>query len=347
MSTSDDRGLHEAKFWRKEGERVECYLCPHHCRIAPNKMGICGVRQNRNGRLYSLIYGQVSAMHVDPMEKKPLFHFHPSQPVLSLGSIGCNLRCQHCQNYSISQSRFGSTHLNPLRPEDVPQLAKESGCRNVAFTYNEPTIWHEFAYDAFRICRERGIATVYVTNGFIEEEALRDIAPYLSAMNIDVKGFKEEFYRRICKGRLSPILDATKLAHDLGIHVELTYLVIPTRNDKEDEIRDFSRWVVSKLSPKVPVHFTRFHPDYMMTDLPGTPFATMEMAHRVAKAEGLDFIYLGNMSSMEGENTRCPKCNSLAIRRSGYHVEIVGLEAGRCAKCGEDLNIVPQAVTGK
>jgi len=340
MSTSDERGLHEAKFWRKEGERLECYLCPHHCRIAPNKMGICGVRQNRNGRLYSLIYGQVSAMHVDPMEKKPLFHFHPGQPVLSLGSIGCNLSCLHCQNYSISQTKFGSTNLDSLKPEDVPRLAREGGCRDVAFTYNEPTIWHEFSYDVFRLCRERGISTVYVTNGFIEEEPLREIAPYLSAMNIDVKGFKEDFYRHTCKGRLGPVLDATKLAHELGVHVELTYLIIPARNDKEGEVRDFCRWVASKLSPNVPVHFTRFHPDYLMTDTPSTPMATMEMALRVAKGEGLRFAYLGNVNSPEGENTRCPRCGSLVVRRSGYHVEITGLRDGGCSKCGEPLNIV-------
>jgi pyruvate formate lyase activating enzyme len=340
MNTSDDRGLHEAKFWRKEGERLECFLCPHHCSIAPNKIGICGVRQNQNGRLYSLIYGRVSAMHVDPMEKKPLFHFHPGQPVLSLGSVGCNLRCQHCQNFSISQTKFGSAYLNSLRPEDVPQLAKESACRDVAFTYNEPTIWHEFSYDVFKLCRNQGISTIYVTNGFIEEEPLRELAPYLNAMNIDVKGFKEGFYRHTCKARLGPVLEATILAHDLGVHVELTYLIIPGRNDKEEEIKDFCKWVANKLSPKVPVHFSRFHPDYLMTDIPGTPIATMEMSLRVAKAEGLRYVYLGNVQTMDGENTRCPHCGSLAVRRSGYRVEITGLRNGGCSKCGEPLDII-------
>jgi pyruvate formate lyase activating enzyme len=280
-------------------------------------------------------------MHVDPMEKKPLFHFHPGRSVLSLGSIGCNLRCMHCQNFSISQAKFGSAHLNPLRPEDVPQIARDSKCRDVALTYNEPTIWHEFAFDAFRQCKEKSISTVYVTNGFIETEPLRELAPFLNAANIDVKGFKEEFYRQTCKGRLGPVLEATELAHKLGVHVELTYLIIPTRNDKEDEIRDFCRWVASRLSTKLPVHFTRFHPDYMMTELPGTSMATMEMAMRVAKQEGLDFAYMGNVLSSEGESTRCPKCNSLAVKRSGYRVEITGLREGNCAKCGEPLNIVP------
>jgi pyruvate formate lyase activating enzyme len=340
MSTSDDRGLHEAKFWRTEGERLECYLCPHHCRIAPDKIGICGVRQNRNGRLYSLIYGQVSAMHVDPMEKKPLFHFHPGQPVLSLGSVGCNLRCLHCQNFSISQAKFGSAYLNSLKPEDVPRLAIESGCRDVAFTYNEPTIWHEFSFDAFRLCRDQGISTIYVTNGFMEMEPLRELAPYLSAMNIDVKGFKEDFYRHTCKARLGPVLDATKLAHELGVHIELTYLIIPGKNDREEEIRDFCKWVVSKLSTTVPVHFSRFHPDYLMTDVPSTPMSTMEMSQRVARSEGLRYVYLGNVSTLDGENTRCHQCGSLLIRRSGYRVEIVGLINGACSKCGEPSSII-------
>lgn len=340
MSISDDRGLHEAKFWRQEGEKVECFLCPHHCRIAHNKMGICGVRQNRNGGLYSLIYGQASAIHVDPMEKKPLFHFYPGESVLSLGSIGCNLRCLHCQNYTISQAKFGSAYLNSLRPEDVVRLAKESGCRAVAFTYNEPTIWHEFAFDVFRLCQERGIATVYVSNGFIELEPLRELAPYLNAMNIDVKGFREEFYRQVCKARLGPVLAATELAHDLGVHLELTYLIIPTRNDKEEEIRSFCKWVVGKLDARVPVHFTRFHPDYLMTDLPGTPVQTMEMALGVGKEEGLSFVYLGNIYAPEGESTRCPRCGSLVIKRSGFHVEKAALQEGKCSKCGEPLNIV-------
>jgi pyruvate formate lyase activating enzyme len=339
MSISDERGLHEAKFWKKGGERLECFLCPHHCRIAPNKIGICGVRQNRNGRLYSLIYGRVSAMHVDPMEKKPLFHFHPGKPVLSLGSIGCNLRCLHCQNFSISQAKVGSAHLNSLRPEEVAQLARENGCRDVAFTYNEPTIWHEFSYDAFRLCRGQGISTIYVTNGFIEEEPLRELAPYLSAMNIDVKGFREEFYHHTCKARLSPVLEATRLAHELGVHVELTYLIIPGKNDNEDEIREFCRWV-AKLSSDIPVHFSRFHPDYQMTDVPGTPISTMEMSLRLAKAEGLRFVYLGNVHTLDGENTKCPRCGSLVIRRSGYNVEILGLKNGSCSNCGEPLRII-------
>ena len=279
-------------------------------------------------------------MHIDPMEKKPLFHFHPGEPVLSLGSIGCNLRCANCQNYSISQASFGSAALEPLRPEDVVRIARENSCRAVAFTYNEPTIWHEFCFDVFELCRKQGIATIYVTNGFIEREPLQELSTCLDAMNIDVKGFTEDFYRQVCRARLGPVLEAVKLAYQLGIHVELTYLIIPTRNDGESEIRSFCKWAVESLGAKVPVHFSRFHPDYLMHDLPATPGRTMEMALRVGKEEGLRHVYLGNYHSTEGENTRCPRCGSLSIRRSGYHVDKIGLADGRCSKCGEDLNIV-------
>lgn len=338
MSISGERA-HEARFWRPHGDRLECHLCPHHCRIAEGKLGICGVRQNRGGRLYSLIYGKASSVHVDPMEKKPLFHFLPGESVLSLGSIGCNLGCAHCQNYTISQARVGSVCLNDLRPEDVVRLARENHTRAVALTYNEPTIWHEFAFDAFRLCREKGLRTIYVTNGFIELDPLRELAPFLSAMNIDVKGFRESFYHDVCRGRLAPVLAACELAHEMGVHLELTYLVIPSRNDDEPEIRDFCRWAASKLGPKVPVHFSRFHPDFRMMDLPATPVSTMRMASRVGREEGLSFVYLGNVWADE-EDTLCPRCRTLNVRRNGYAVEKVAVRDGRCSVCDEDLNMV-------
>ncbi|MCU0861698.1 MAG: AmmeMemoRadiSam system radical SAM enzyme [Methanomassiliicoccales archaeon] len=338
MSISGERA-HEARFWKQHGDRLECQLCPHHCRIAEGKVGICGVRQNRGGRLCSLIYGKASSVHVDPMEKKPLFHFLPGESVLSLGSIGCNLGCAHCQNYTISQARFGSVYLNDLRPEDVVRLAKENHTRGVAFTYNEPTIWHEFAFDTFQLCREKGLRTIYVTNGFIELDPLRELAPFLSAMNIDVKGFREPFYREVCKARLAPVLAACELAHELGVHLELTYLIIPSRNDDQAEIRDFCRWAASKLGRKVPVHFSRFHPDFRMMDLPATPVSTMHMASRVGREEGLSFVYLGNVWADE-EDTFCPRCRALNVRRNGYAVEKVAVKDGRCSACGEDLNMV-------
>lgn len=338
MSISAKTGV-EARFWSLKGEIVQCQLCPHHCHIKNGAVGICGVRQNRAGRLYSLIYGKASSVHVDPMEKKPLFHFLPGEMVLSLGSIGCNLKCAHCQNYTISQARFGSIYLHDINCEDVIRWAKENGTNAVALTYNEPTIWHEFAYDLFLLCRQKGLKTVYVTNGFIEEEPLKEIAPLLDAMNIDVKGFREDFYRDVCKARLAPVLAACELSYRLGVHVELTYLIIPKRNDQEAEIRDFCRWVAAKLDPKVPVHFTRFHPDYRMLDQPSTPLSTMQTAFRIGKEEGLKFVYLGNVWSEE-EDTRCPKCGTLNIKRDGYAVRKLAVKDGRCSSCGQDLYMV-------
>jgi len=287
-----------------------------------------------------MIYGKVSSMHVDPMEKKPLFHYRPGEPVLSLGSVGCNLRCLHCQNFTISQAAPGEGRLESLEPSDVARLAKESNCRTVAFTYNEPTIWHEFTYDTAKALKGQGISSVYVSNGFIETEPLRQIAPFLDAMNIDVKGFTEGFYKKVCKAALGPVLRAAQLAHELGVHIEITYLIIPTMNDDPEEMRSFCRWVVKELNAKIPVHFTRFHPDYMMTDVPSTPTKTMELAHRIAKEEGLSFIYLGNLSTADGENTYCPKCGALVIRRYRYSVARIALKGATCPKCGESLNMV-------
>ena len=340
MNISAMDSPHEARFWRTEGEWAACYLCPHHCKIAEGNVGICGVRQNVDGKLFSLIYGKASSVHVDPMEKKPLFHFKPGQPILSLGSVGCNLRCQHCQNYSISQAKVRDHDLSRLTPEEVSHMALANMCHAVAFTYNEPTIWHEFAFDACQAAKEHDISTVYVTNGFMEEAPLRELAPFLDAMNIDVKGFKEGFYHEVCKARLEPVLRTSKLARELGVHVELTYLVIPKKNDSEEEMREFCKWVSSELSPNVPVHFTRFHPDYMMNDVPATPLKTMRLAHRIATEEGLMFPYLGNIGGEEGENTHCPKCKTLIIRRLGFAVEVLALREGKCANCGQDLNIV-------
>lgn len=340
-STSARSFLHEARFWKPGADgAVDCGLCPHHCHIADGRRGICGVRENDAGRLYSLIYGRVSSMHVDPMEKKPLFHYRPGEAVLSMGSVGCNFRCLHCQNFTISQAAPSDGYLESFTPNDIARLAKENGCRTVAFTYNEPTIWHEFTFDTARDLKGQGIASVYVSNGFIEEAPLREIAPYLDAMNIDVKGFTDQFYKKVCKAPLQPVLRATKLAVELGVHMELTYLIIPGKNDDPGEMRAFCQWVAKELRPEVPVHFTRFHPDYMMTDVPPTPVRTMELAQRIGKEEGLEFIYLGNLGTAEGESTRCPKCSTLLVRRYGYSVDRSALTGPSCPKCGTALNMV-------
>jgi pyruvate formate lyase activating enzyme len=327
-------------FYTRQGEKVRCGLCPHSCLIAESKRGLCGVRENRAGVLYSLIYGKASSVHPDPIEKKPLFHFLPGTTSISFSSVGCNLFCQHCQNFSLSRARLDDFDLTDITPEDVVRYARTTNSRSVSWTYNEPTIWHEFTVEASRAAHESGFKTVYVTNGFIQAEPLKQLKGVIDAMNIDVKAFREGFYRKICGGRLAPVLRACELAVSLGIHVELTYLIIPGENDTESEISEFCRWVSSSLGVDVPVHFSAFHPDYKMTSVPSTPASTMKMAYDTGKRSGLEFVYLGNIYAGDRDDTFCPKCGSLAIAREGFRVRQADLRDNKCGKCGADLNLV-------
>jgi len=339
MSTSG-QGRHEAQFYDREGDRVRCSLCPHSCLVADGKRGLCGVRENRGGVLYSLIYGLASSIHPDPIEKKPLFHFLPGTTSISFGSIGCNLFCMHCQNFSISRARFGELDLIEITPEDVISYARTTGARSVSWTYNEPTIWHEFTTVASRAAHEAGLKANYVTNGFIQEAPLRELKGVIDAMNIDVKAFREEFYKKVCGGELAPVLRACELAVELGIHVELTYLIIPGHNDSQDEIDEFCKWVVDSVGRQVPVHFSAFHPDYKLTSVPRTPDKTMSKAYERARAAGIDFVYLGNIWAGEKDDTYCPRCGSRVIEREGFWVRSTNLNGNKCGKCGSDLNLV-------
>jgi pyruvate formate lyase activating enzyme len=314
-------------------KKVKCKTCSWRCTIKNGKLGFCQVRENRGGILYALNYGVVSSANVDPIEKKPLFHFYPGSSVFSLGTVGCNFRCLHCQNFTISQTALDEyTHLTEYSPEEAVNLAKEYGCQGIAWTYNEPGIWFEYTYDSAKLAKAQDLYTVYVTNGYMTKEALNMISPFLDAMNIDVKGFTDKFYRKLCKTRLKPVLETIFLAHKLGVYIELTYLVIPTYNDSSEEITDFVNWVAD-LDSNVPVHFSRFHPEYKLTDVPVTPTHTLQMALNIAK-EKLNFVYVGNVPGHEGENTFCPDCNSLLIERVGYEISIKGLTGNSCLKCG-------------
>jgi pyruvate formate lyase activating enzyme len=330
--------LHEAGFWNEEGDKARCGLCPHLCLIAKGKSGICGVRTNIAGKLMAMTYGKVSSLNIDPIEKKPLYHFKPGESVLSLGSVGCNLGCLHCQNFSISQAGPGSSFLRDVPPEGVPELVRSSRCNGVSWTYNEPTMWTEFVIDSGKACKERGIFTTFVTNGYINEEPLRRMKGIVDAMNIDVKGFTEEFYKNVCKARLAPVLEAVAVAKEMGVHVELTYLIIPGKNDSVGELERFCEWSAG-IDRDMPVHFSRFHPDYKMRDVPPTPASTMEGACKIAKEKGVRFAYVGNMTS-DQENTYCPECGSLAIKRSGFSMRMVNVKDGRCGKCGGSLALV-------
>jgi pyruvate formate lyase activating enzyme len=331
----------EAAFWKPtKNNVVQCLLCPHHCIIAPENHGICGVRKNENGKLFTLIYGSCSSVADDPIEKKPLYHFYPGSTVLSLGSVGCTFRCEHCQNYSISMATPEKFFFEEIPPESVADLAKDHCCRGVAWTYNEPTIWHEYTLDSAKLVKKAGLYTVYVTNGYIEEDPLKELAPYLDAMNIDVKAFHEDFYKTVCKAKLAPVLKTCERAKHLGIHLELTYLIIPGLNDNLSEIAGFCQWVKEKLGADTPVHFSRFHPEYKMSNTPETPSSILLDAYKKAKENDLQYVYLGNIPHGDYDNTLCPSCGNLLVERFGFSSELKGIANKRCTKCGAVIPLI-------
>jgi pyruvate formate lyase activating enzyme len=327
----------KAEFWEPYRGMVRCNLCSHRCPIPEGKTGICGVRQNRDNTLYALSYEKPAAIAVDPIEKKPLFHFHPGTSVLSFGGVGCNFRCLHCQNWDISQAGLSFPYLKRVPVEDIPGLVKKRRSKGVAWTYNEPTIWYEYTYDASKLVKKEGMYSVYVTNGYMEEEPMKELRKYVDAMNIDVKAFTEEFYRKIVGAKLQPVLDHVVAAKELGYHVELTYLIIPGKNDNLDEIKSFSEWVANEVGVETPVHFSRFHPDYKMTNVRPTPYRTMMDAYETAKEAGLDYVYLGNMVT-DKENTYCPKCGELLVERQGFGITKYHIKNGKCPKCGHTIH---------
>jgi len=333
--------MQEARQYGKKGQNaVQCSLCSHRCRIADGKHGICGVRKNTGGTLYATTYGLVSAEAVDPIEKKPLYHFLPGTLTYSLGGIGCNFTCRHCQNWQISQADPVGSRLVPISPEEGVFRAIAEGCASISWTYNEPTIWHEYALDMGTLARSRGLGTCYVTNGYITEEALRELAPMLSAFRVDIKAFTDDFYRKVCGAHLQPVLDSAVLARELGMHIETVTLVIPGENDSREELDALIRWVIENLGPETPMHFSAFHPDYRMTDRGRTSGALLEKICTRAKELGLHFPYSGNVGHNKFDNTCCPACGSLLIERRGFSSRIVGLDDRTCTNCGETIGIV-------
>jgi pyruvate formate lyase activating enzyme len=336
------KNLRVASYWKNIDSKVVCELCPHNCKISVNRRGICGVRENKDGKLYSLIYGLSTGAAVDPIEKKPLFHFYPGTDVLSFGTVGCNFKCMHCQNYTTSQSTVEASYIYLQRydAQNIPNLAKKYGCSGVAWTYNEPTIWYEFTLECSKIVKKYNLYSVYVTNGFINEEPLKELSKYLDAMNIDIKAFSADFYRKVSRGSLEKVLTTAILAKQLGIFVEVTYLIIPTYNDSSAELQAFCKWVAENLSPETPCHFSRFHPDYKMVDVPPTPFSTLKNAYEIAKSEGLKYVYIGNVPHTEYENTYCPNCTKLLIERSGFWVTKNLVKNGSCPNCATQIPII-------
>ncbi|MBN2587617.1 MAG: AmmeMemoRadiSam system radical SAM enzyme [Candidatus Fermentibacteraceae bacterium] len=317
--------------------RVQCVLCPHMCRLDPGQRGRCRVRLNAEGELVSLVYGRPVAVHVDPVEKKPLFHFLPGADVFSIATAGCNLRCDFCQNWEISQAAPEDVAPYDLSPEAVMENAKEYGCRAIAYTYTEPVVYFEYARDCARLARDEGIANILVTAGYINPGPLSELSRYIDAANVDLKSMSDDYYREVCGGTLDPVLDTIMALKESGTWVEITNLVVPTLNDDAEDIDAVSRWVLENAGPDTPLHFSRFFPMYRLADLAPTPLDTLADARQRAVDMGLHFVYVGNAVTPEGMVTRCPACGHVLIRRQGYEVELTGISNGLCDSCSSPV----------
>jgi pyruvate formate lyase activating enzyme len=326
----------EVPFYEKKDGFVQCRMCPHYCRIKPLYTGICRVRQNLAGTLYATNYGDCVSVAMDPIEKKPLYHFHPGSVILSLGIRGCNLKCSFCQNWQLVYGNDKGIEMTPEQVVDLALRHRDSGCVGIAYTYSEPFMWYEFVYDTARLAYEAGIKNVLVTNGYVNEEPLREILPYIDAMNIDVKAFTDEFYRENCIGHLEPVLNTVKIASK-ECHVEITTLIIPTLNDSTDEIGRLVDWIAS-VDPEIPFHLSGYFPNFQM-DIYSTPESTIRHAREIA-LQKLKFVYLGNIIDRDGSTTYCPNCSKPVLSRTGFYTESVNVKQGKCGYCGSDLNMV-------
>ena len=340
----DESRWHEAMLYEQRADGVVgCRVCPRLCTIKPGKSGACRARVNRDGTLFAITYGQVCSVAADPIEKKPLYHFFPGSTVLSLGSLGCNFACRHCQNWQIAHAdpAEATRDLRSLPVRNTPALAAHNDCQAVASTYNEPTICLEYILDGAQTAHEHGLYTVMVTNGYVTEDALDVVAPHIDAYRVDVKGFSDDQYRELCRIRhFAPVLAAAERAKiEHGCHVEIVTNVIPTLNDDEHTLREIARWIADKLGPETPWHVTRFLPYLEYAHLPATPIATLQRAVKIGEEEGLRFVYVGNVPGHEGQNTVCPRCHRLLVRRTGVAVEDLALRGTFCSMCGANVNV--------
>ncbi|MCE9623955.1 MAG: AmmeMemoRadiSam system radical SAM enzyme [Deltaproteobacteria bacterium] len=334
------------KYWHAlEDGRIQCDTCPRFCRLHEGQRGLCFVRMRQNDQVVMTTYGRSSGYCIDPIEKKPLNHFLPGTPVLSFGTAGCNLGCRFCQNWDISKSREIDTLSDEASPERIARVAQELDCKSVAFTYNDPVIFMEYAIDVAQACHERGIKAVAVTAGEICPEPRKEFYRYMDAANVDLKGFTEQFYEKICSGKLQPVLDTLNyLKHETKVWFEITTLLIPGLNDSEREIDEMTRWIHENLGPDVPLHFTAFHPDYRMVDLPPTPPATLTRSREIAVKNGLHYVYTGNVHDSIGGSTYCPNCKNRVIGRDWYVLSDWNLSGnGACRHCG---TVIPGVFSG-
>ncbi|MFH1372758.1 MAG: AmmeMemoRadiSam system radical SAM enzyme [bacterium] len=325
----------EARYYKKlDGGGIECELCPRHCTVTDLERGYCGVRENRQDVYYTLVHGLPCALNIDPIEKKPLYHFHPGTGALSLATAGCNVNCKCCQNWEISQSRPEQTDNLDIPPRSLIDTCRNREVPTIAYTYSEPVVFYEYMYDTAELGHRHGINSVMITGGYIEQRPLDDLLPHLDAIKVDLKGMRPDFYRQIVRGELQPVLDRLVQIKKSGIWLEIVYLVIPTLNDSEDEFRELARWIKTYIGVDTPLHFSRFHPQYLLTNLPATPRKTLDAAYAICRAEGLQFVYLGNVVNHPAESTYCPDCGLVLIERSGYRIRQNNLIENRCKKCG-------------
>lgn len=316
---------------------VQCELCPRYCILAPGQKGECRIRVNIDGKLFALTYGHPCSIHIDPVEKKPLYHFLPGTPILSLATVGCNLHCKNCQNWEISQAEAADVETEYISPKDIVRLAIQFKCPSIAYTYTEPLAYYEYTLDCCKSAVEAEIKNVLVTAGFINEEPYKTLLPFVHSANIDLKGFSEKFYREVCDGSLKPILKTIELTKNAGVELEITNLVIPTLNDKEEDFRELSKWIVSTLGADIPLHFSQFYPRYKMTHLPPTPLETLIKAREIAISEGLKYVYIGNVLHRESSITYCPNCKKELIERYGFNVIKNIVKDGKCPECGTSI----------
>ncbi|UCF72892.1 MAG: AmmeMemoRadiSam system radical SAM enzyme [Deltaproteobacteria bacterium] len=332
--------MKEAMLYEKLSDsKVRCNLCSHRCSIKDGNYGICGVRQNRGGSLFSLVYDRIVASHIDPIEKKPLFQFYPGSRAYSIATVGCNFRCEHCQNFDISQlprDRNGYIVGDKMTPEEIVRQADTSACKSIAYTYTEPTVFFELAYETAKIANHEGIKNIFVSNGFMTPDALKEISPYLDGINVDLKAFSERFYKEICGGRLEPVLHNIRLAKELGIWVEVTTLIIPTLNDSQDELQKIAEFI-KDVDKDIPWHISQFYPTHKLTTLPRTPLETLHMARETGIKTGLRYVYEGNVPGRGNENTYCYKCGELLIERWGYSIIKNKTDRGHCPSCNSSI----------
>jgi pyruvate formate lyase activating enzyme len=334
FSSDDWDAVIEARHYQKLPDKmVRCKLCPRECVVPPGERGYCRVRENRGGTYYSLVHSRVVAAHIDPVEKKPFFHFLPGSLAFSVATAGCNVNCKFCQNWEISQARPEDLRSVKLLPKDLAARARQSGCPLLAYTYSEPTVFNEYVVDSAEAGHAVGLRSVVVSNGFIQQEPLKKLCRSVDAIKTDVKAFSEKYYREVVRGELRPVLDTVVTVRKHGTWSEIVYLVVPTLNDSDAEFRGLARWIKSELGPEMPVHFTRFYPLYLLKNLPPTPVETLERAKAVADAEGLQYVYIGNVPGHPGENTYCPKCRRLLIERAGFTIRQMHVREGKCESC--------------